>query len=159
MSTAATRRFLSILAASVLAVVFIGCRSNPGPPTPGEGAYEGPPITIESAGVEHVLVAELPSPGFTFTLDQTDERYRERWVFATIRRPNPTIAYPQVVVTQRLASGVATDAAIRVFVRIVDYDDRDGGPEPVFAGSAEPRAHSLPGQTLRPTSSTAHRIP
>ena len=112
-----------ILAAALLICsILIGCRGTAGPPVPNPEPFTGPPITIDSGGPEHVLVAQLPNPGYRFALDAVREDFNHRDVFVTFRRPSPTVIYPQVLVQQRLATGVKSQIPITVYARVVDYD-------------------------------------
>lgn len=104
-------------------VFLIGCWSTRGLPEPSQEPFSGPPLTIDSSGPEHVLVAHLPNPGFRFTLDATRERFNRRDVFVTLRRPNPTVLYPQIVVDQRLSTTVKPETPITVYARLVEFDD------------------------------------
>jgi hypothetical protein len=112
------------LLAPVLSLVLIGCTGSPSPPEIDSGPFSGPPITVNSKNTEHVLVAQLPNPGYSFTLDLTRDGFNRRSVFVTFRRPNPTVLYPQMVVEQRLATGVNSQIPITVYARLVDFDDR-----------------------------------
>lgn len=106
------------------ATSLIGCQQRPGLPRPVESVFQGPEISLDSSGPEHVLVCELPSPGWQFTVDATREALKHRQVLATLRRPQPAVAYPQVIVTQRSTTGVRTPAPVVIYARVIDFDDR-----------------------------------
>ncbi|MDX9912833.1 MAG: hypothetical protein RBS39_13495 [Phycisphaerales bacterium] len=124
----------AILALVPLALV-AGCSSSPrvepivsggGPvtgSTRGEIAshYEGPPIRVEGvAGAQQVIV-EAPSPGWAVTLDDVRPGSVRSEVRVTITRPNPQFLYPQMVVTQRIATGLDAGAPALVGVRVLDF--------------------------------------
>jgi hypothetical protein len=116
----------AVLAALLL---FFGCATPPGPPEPSDQAFVGPEISLApSVEQEQILIAQLPTPGWELTLDATREAYRRTNVFVTFRKPNPAFVYPQVIVTQRLATTVRSGIPIVVYARILEFEDHSRGP-------------------------------
>lgn len=106
----------------------IGCRSFSSLPDPLETPFTSIPITADSAGPEHVLLAQLPTPGWRFTLDATREDLRRRSVFVTLRQPQAGVTYPETPVTQRLATSVSARTPITVYARVVPYEEHQSNP-------------------------------
>jgi hypothetical protein len=88
------------------------------------GDFDGPPVRIDSAGDWHVVVGELPSPGWEFVLDRTRPTPDAERVFLSMRRPNPMAVYPMVIVEQRVVTPVRSNGAIEAFARVVGYADK-----------------------------------
>lgn len=112
------------LAGAVLALVATaGCYSPPAPEAPGEGAspFAGPPIELRSAGTEHVVVFQAPSPGYEGTLDYVGKGPRAQQVFITIRRPDPAFVYSTQIVEQNIGTGIASGVLVEVFAREVEH--------------------------------------
>lgn len=106
------------------APLYFGCSTPPGPPEPSEALFVGPKIALApETESEQVIISELPTPGWEFTLDATREAYRKTNVFVTFRKPNPAFVYPQYVVTQRLATTVRHGIPIVVYAREVSFED------------------------------------
>ncbi len=112
-------------AASAFLFALIGCQSSPTAPTAGGGSYAGPDITLDSSGRVHVAVVLAPSPGWTITLDRTTAAFRRSRLFLTLRQPNPGVAYPAVMVTQRVAAEVRTTEPVDLFARVVEFTDTE----------------------------------
>lgn len=121
----------------------MACQGTPGPPETDPRPFTGPDISIDSSGLEHVLVALLPNPGYRFTLDWTGESFNRRDLFVTFRRPNPAVMYPQVIVEQRLATGVKSQVPIAAYARLIDFDDRSG--RVTHSKAAQTPSSSAPG--------------
>ena len=85
--------------------------------------YSGPDLRIVSIDNEHHAVVTAPTPGYAVTREGSRDTVEGVDVFITIRRPDPTFQYPQVLVEQTLATGVANAEPIRVFVRTLRHDD------------------------------------
>lgn len=116
------------MAIACLSLSLIGCSSYSSLPDPIETPFTAIPITADSTGPEHVLLAQLPTPGWRFTLDATREDLRRRSVFVTLRQPQTGVTYPDTPVTQRLATSVSTRTPITVYARTVPYEARDSNP-------------------------------
>lgn len=69
-----------------------------------------------------MVVMTAPTPGWRVGVDRVDEGFLRRDIFLTIQPPDPTVAYAQAVVTQRVATNVAGNVTARLFVRIVRPD-------------------------------------
>jgi len=115
-------RAASFIAFATLTGLLIGCRSHPAVPDTTEAPFAGPAITIDSSADTHILAVDSPSPGWAFTLDRVLEAHGHRRAFVSLRRPNPGYLMAQVIVTQRLSTGVRTDKQVRVLARFLDYD-------------------------------------
>jgi len=125
-STAQLRRPFIKAAIGALAIFLAACATPSGVPEPEPGSYTGPPIAADTLAGEHILVATLPAPGYEFTLEGTREAFRSQDVFVSLRRPNPAVLYPQVVVELRLSTGIPMRTPVRVFARVVDFSERSG---------------------------------
>ncbi len=114
--------------ALVLALpLYFGCATPPGPPEPTDSPFVGPEIAqAPDVDAEQILITQLATPGWEFTLDATREAYRKTNVFVSFRKPNPAFAYPQVVVSQRLATTVRSGVPIVVYARILEFEDNSG---------------------------------
>jgi hypothetical protein len=102
-----------------------GCGSGP---EIGGSVYRGPSLSVDSSGDRHVVVAQAPSPGWDASIDHRRRAVDETRVFVTLRRPNPAAVYPQVIVEQRLKTGVRTSEPIGVYARELDFGTEDGKP-------------------------------
>lgn len=83
--------------------------------------YRGPLITHEADGGRHVVVAELPSPGWQVEIDATRQSADGTDVYLTLRRPNPTGVYAQQVVTQRVRTRIDDSERLGVLARVAEY--------------------------------------
>lgn len=107
-------------------------------PTIAEGAYDGPPLSIDQSGRSAVVIMEAPTPGWSISLDRASEA-RDHWqAFITVRRPNPAYMYSQVVVTQNLLTTVESRFPIRVYGRVLDDGAEAGDVEYREAARAAP---------------------
>ena len=84
-------------------------------------AYRGPSIASATTSGVHLILAELPSPGWGLEIDATRESADRTDVFLTLRRPNPAAVYPQQVVTQRAVTRVDEDEPLGIVARVIDY--------------------------------------
>ncbi len=146
--TAQIKKMLAISFTTLAPVAFIGlfaglfsigCSSFSSLPDPLETPFTAVSITADSTSVEHVLLAQLPTPGWRFTLDATREDLRRRSVFVTLRQPQTGVAYPDTLVTQRLATSVPSRTLITVYARVVPYEDRQANPPHRFVLRTEAR--------------------
>ena len=111
--------FLLILAAG-LGGCSRGVRTEP-------GAFEGPEIGLTQVDAIRVVTADAPSSGWAVSHDQTRDRLDAQEVFVTLRRPNPAYLYGQAIVRHQIITPVRADYPIRVFGRVVDFDDEKSG--------------------------------
>ncbi|MDX2018361.1 MAG: hypothetical protein SFY95_12080 [Planctomycetota bacterium] len=130
------------MALGVGAGVFVGatkgCSSAPEPPRIAERGYAGPAIGLAVGAPPqrfpgspdipgpHVVVIQAPSPGWEARLDQVRENFQRRDVFVTLTEPNPATMQPQVIVEQRVDSGVASSTPVSVYVRILKFGETRG---------------------------------
>lgn len=77
-----------------------------------------------SVAPRHVVVFELPSPGWTPTLDQVRPAFRAGEAYVTLWEPNPAFVFPQVVTPVKVATPIPAGDAIHVFVRTLPYATR-----------------------------------
>lgn len=114
----------------------IGCASSAPAPVVSGDRFDFPPVRIESVGRHHVVVVESPTPGWEVTLTRVLPGPGHRAAYVTLRRPFPGVIYPQVIVTQRLSTGVPVKEPVRVFARIIDHAESASTQAP-FAPAAE----------------------
>ncbi len=129
-------RFPRFIHALVPAALLVGCAS--GPSIDASTPYQGPGLRVDSQPKVHHLVFTAPSPGWGVVIDRTTETPGGERVFATIRRPNPRFIYPQVVVEQRIATSVAREHPIEVFVRELEFDAEGSGAYSPLAPAGVP---------------------
>lgn len=114
----AARLFLIPLAA------FVGGCGGSSTPRITDGAYDGPPLSIDQSGRAAVVFMEAPTPAWGLTLDRTSQA-RDHWqAFVTVRRPNPAYMYAQVIVRQNLLTTVESRQPLRVYARVLEFDDK-----------------------------------
>lgn len=101
-----------------------------------EAPFDGPSVTIDSSGQEHIALVEAPTPGWQITVARVMPAYGHRAAYLLMRRPYPGAMYTQVVVTQRIALGVASTEPVRVYARAVNFEDARSSEAP-FAFAAE----------------------
>lgn len=99
-----------------------GCAGSVPPPEVSESLYQGPLITVEQSMGNHVVVANMPSPGWNVKLDRVLEGYRFQGAYITLQEPNPAFSYAQMMVTQRIATNIRQAQAMKVFVRFADFN-------------------------------------
>lgn len=97
----------------------MGCRSTAEPEVI-EGPWDGPAMRVEQDARQRRVVMEAPTPGWQLTLDQVRKRFERSDVYVTARRPDPTMAYPQVIVELAAGTGVSPGEAVRVHARVVE---------------------------------------
>ncbi len=113
-----------MLAALPLALFIGGCGGGAPAPRITDGAYEGPPLSIDQTGRTAVVVMEAPTPGWSVTVDRSSEA-RDHWqAFVTIRRPNPAYMYAQMIVKQNLLTTVESRRPLRVYARVLEFADQ-----------------------------------
>lgn len=107
-----------------LALFIGGCGGGLPAPRIADGAYEGPPLSIDQSGRTAVVVMEAPTPGWSVTVDRSSEA-RDHWqAFVTIRRPNPAYMYAQMIVKQNLLTTVESRRPLRVYARVLEFADQ-----------------------------------
>ena len=101
-------------------------------------SYEGPAVRVEDVAGAQQVVVESPSPGWAVSLDDVRDGSVRSEVRITMTRPNPQFLYPQMIVTQRIATGLAAGSPVLVGVRIVGFGQAtDGVPYAVAFVSSE----------------------
>jgi len=104
-----------------------GCMKQLKGPDMGERLKDAPPIRMDDSEDVHVLVMRAPNPGWSFWVER-DERTREgKRVYVTMRRPDPAMLYPSVIVEKNLRTRVRTDTPIEIYARLLDFDESTRG--------------------------------
>lgn len=151
------RGFVSMLAAALsltLGAAFLGgCASPVRPPERTSDAYQGPAITIDSSGSEHIVVVQAPTGGWDIRLDRLLDGPGYTEAFVTLRMPNPLFVNAQVMVTHRLASKIATTVPCRVLARVKSHDDED--PDTAYARATDAPAKAGPPAKPAPQPATS----
>ncbi len=80
-----------------------------------------PPIRIDSSEEVHLIVMQAPHPGWSIDLDKDEPVVSGKRVYFTIRRPDPAMLYPQVIVEKQLRTLVHSDTEIELYGRILDH--------------------------------------
>jgi hypothetical protein len=115
------------LALAALCLNQIGCYHSKALPDVSKDTYLGPPVWLDGSGSTYIVATQSPSPGWVATLDRVADQYRHKVVFVSLRRPNPAYYYPQVQVEQRIGTSVLTPEAVKVYVRVLAFDEHAGG--------------------------------
>lgn len=115
------------LALAALCLNQIGCSHSKALPDVVKDTYLGPPVALDGSGPTYVVVAESPTPGWVATLDRVADQYKHKAVFVSLRQPNPAYYYAQVQVEQRIGTSVLSPDAVKVYVRVLLFDERAGG--------------------------------
>ncbi len=140
------RGFVSVLATTFslafAACLLGGCASPVRPPERTSDAYQGPTISVDSAGTEHIIVVQAPTGGWDIRLDRLLDGPGYTEAFVTLRKPNPLFVNAQVVVTHRLASKIGTTVPCRILARVKDYDDED--PDTAYSRATDAPAKPAP---------------
>ncbi|HYE63447.1 MAG TPA: hypothetical protein VD997_15755 [Phycisphaerales bacterium] len=140
------RRSLTVLSAGTMIATAalttvllaqIGCTGRPALPETTSEPYLGPPLAIDTSGSEHMVVIQAPTPGWVATLDRVAEQHRHQGVYLTLRRPDPSFVYPQVIVEQRVATTVPTQTPVRVYARVLAPGKKDSSAPYVLATKTE----------------------
>lgn len=104
-----------------------GCMKQLKGPDMGERMKNAPPIRIDDSEEVHLLVMQAPNPGWSYWIDRDERTRNGKRVFVTIRRPDPTMLYPQVIVEKNLRTKVRTEIPIELSGRIVDFGESTRG--------------------------------
>jgi len=83
--------------------------------------YEGPPARVELMQGRHIAVFSAPTSGWSASFDFTDAAYRQRHVFVTLQRPDPSLMVSQALVEHRIDTTVFERDTITVFARTVAH--------------------------------------
>ncbi len=123
---------LAACAAAGLALLVVGCSSRPGL----NAAYAGPEITLEPLDDRWVAILQAPTPGWNPDIDASYPVLGGQRVLLTLREPDFTLLYPQVVTEQRIATNVPTHSAIEIVARVVPHNIRESKTSYGLAASA-----------------------
>jgi len=104
-----------------------GCMKFNKGPEMSERLKNAPPIRLDDSQDVHILVMQAPNPGWSFWIER-DERTRDGMrVYLTMRRPDPTMLYPQVIVEKNLRTGVRTETPIQIYGRVLEFEESTRG--------------------------------
>lgn len=123
---------LCLSLSALLSLLLGGC----GGPKVESEPWDGPPMRLDAASGRHVVVAEVPSAGWSIGLDQMRRRTGRREAFVTLTRPNPAYLHAQVISDARLLLELLEKEPVRVHARTLDHGAAAGGayrvaiPEP-----------------------------
>jgi hypothetical protein len=115
------------IAGALVVIGLSGCVAPKPPPVIAPGEFQGPGVSLTrsapagSVAPRHVVVIELPSPGWTPTLDQVRPAFRAGEAYITLWEPNPAFVFPQVVTPVKVATPIPSSDAIHVFMRTLPY--------------------------------------
>jgi hypothetical protein len=102
--------------------------------------YDGPPIRVDSAGPQHIVIVSTPSGGWAVQLDQTRQEFERTDVFITARRPNPALLQTQAALDHFVATTVPSQRAASIYLRVLDYKRDSGDASYHLAALATPPA-------------------
>jgi len=116
-------------AASTL-VVLLGVCAAPGCVTRfltddaaiAERVASAPPVTIGAMNGYHLIVMRAPNPGWSISLDATEQTPGGKRVYVTYREPDPALYYPQRIVLKRLLTRVRIETELELAGRVLDHD-------------------------------------
>ena len=129
------------LAAAMIPLLEIGCSGSKALPPITSGAYAGPPIGLDSAGDNDTVVVHSPTPGWVPTLDRVADQYKHKAIFITLRKPNPAYFYAQSQVEQRVGTSVLSTEAVKVYARVIAFDQQPGDEPYTFALQSQGTKH------------------
>ncbi|MBS0197750.1 MAG: hypothetical protein JSR77_13425 [Planctomycetes bacterium] len=112
---------LVLLASGAFSI--IGCANGSPPPDVVTAPYDGPPLRVETAEGLTQVVASPNSPGWTILLDRVLEGHGFHSAFISVKRPNPTFAYPPTPVEQHLATSVPIGRPLKIYARLADWNN------------------------------------
>lgn len=109
-----------------------GCYGAPPKPLKPESEDErfaGLPMSLDSSGIEHVVIVQTPTAGYQCSVDYIAESFEGRDVFVLIREPNPLYVYSTSIHPARVLTGVESKTFVRVLAQQVPHGakvDREG---------------------------------
>jgi hypothetical protein len=120
-----TRVTLGVLICSGIGLSLVGCKQidKRRGPDMALRIQEAPPIRIDRSGDVHLLIMQAPNPGWSFSLQGEEKIPEGKRVFVTIRRPDPTMLYPQTIVEKQLRTLVATKHDLEIHARLLDFKE------------------------------------
>jgi len=78
-----------------------------------------PPITIDTINDHYLLTMQAPHAGWSFEFDKDDRTPTGYRVFITIREPDPSFLYPQMIVEKTLLTQTSTESTIEIYARVL----------------------------------------
>ncbi|MBL4590382.1 MAG: hypothetical protein JKY96_00330 [Phycisphaerales bacterium] len=84
---------------------------------------DAPPIMVDDSGEVYIIVMRAPNPGWSFSYEMNEKTADGVDVFVTIRRPDPSMLYPMVIVEKQLSTPVRTDVEMRLLARLLGHDE------------------------------------
>ena len=85
--------------------------------------YQGPTITDSAQSGTHIVTLSAPTAGWSAKLDRTEKRFEVTRVFITLTQPPAGSLVAQVVTPLMVETNVASEGAIRVYVRRVAFGE------------------------------------
>lgn len=79
-----------------------------------------PPIRLDQTNGRHLVVMQVPTGGWTVTIDRAEVTPDGRRIFVTARRPDPAFMHTQAFVELRALSEVSADIPVEVVARVLD---------------------------------------
>lgn len=109
-----------------------GCMKHFKDPEIAHRLDNAPPIRVDDSESVHILVMRAPNPGWSFKVDRDERTSDGERVYVTIRRPDPSMLYPQVIVEKNLRTRVRTQTPIEIHARLLAFDESfSGGYAPI----------------------------
>jgi hypothetical protein len=156
-STRAPRPYLSIIAGGgllLLSAALPGCGSEKAQLVTSAEPYQGPPLSMDSSGPQHIAILAAPTSGWAAQLDQTRRQLGSMDVFITARKPNPAFAQTQTVVQHRIATSVPATEDATVYLRVLEFN-QDPAKEPYRLAARAPAIPANPAPPPVPPPSSA----
>lgn len=72
------------------------------------------------SGGRHLLIMQVPTGGWSFTIDKAEITPEGRRIFVTVRRPDPAFMHTQAFVELRALSEVPADTPVEIVARVLD---------------------------------------
>lgn len=123
-----TRRALMVGMTGAMVLGTGGCLSRwigGGDPQIAEtGTFLGPAIDLTATDEFHVVSMRAPNPGWEIEFDRAQKTPGPTRLLMTVRRPDPTLIFPQRVVDKTMATTVPASELAEVFARVVDHGAR-----------------------------------
>lgn len=86
-----------------------------------------PPIRLAQTSGRHLVVMQVPTGGWTLSIDNTDVTPDGRRVHLTARRPDPAFMHTQALVELRVLTEVPQDTPIELVARVLDRHEKTDG--------------------------------
>lgn len=132
-------RFLIAGALGAAALALVGCDSGPEQfvVQPGVAYPEAVGHRWERTSQNHVIVLDLPTPGFVVEFEGTVESFERDGSYLTVRRPRAGTMLPQVLVSHAIDTRVSLTRPVAVYARTVDATQEARGVPFQLVGERE----------------------